>query len=133
MIKLNPFARNKLRIKRNTPTILLIMNQSPIDLFVAVVGTSVILILGIVYCYKYMVFRMCSKNSRQVVPGVADLEQLEIPSVTFQVDAVPENGTLDSIYVEAYKDNLVTKTSFITEARIIDGNDIQPITIASQV
>ena len=109
------------------------MNQSPIDLFVAVVGTSVILILGIVYCYKYMVFRMCSKNSRQVVPGVADLEQLEIPSVTFQVDAVPENGTLDSIYVEAYKDNLVTKTSFITEARIIDGNDIQPITIASQV
>jgi hypothetical protein len=133
VIKLNPFARNKLRIKRNTPTILLIMNQSPIDLFVAVVGTSVILILGIVYCYKYMVFRMCSKNSRQVVPGVADLEQLEIPSVTFQVDAVPENGTLDSIYVEAYKDNLVTKTSFITEARIIDGNDIQPITIASQV
>jgi len=82
---------------------------NPFDLCFGIVGFGVLFTFSIMYCYKCITNRMIFKH-RQIYPGGLDTENdIEIPRVTFQVDAEPETGQPDSIHVEAYKDNLIIK------------------------
>ena len=118
-------------------------NLSRVNIFefsFAIVGSVVLFTFGVIYCCRFILKHWMICKHRRILPADFDTEiddgsEIEIPRVTFQVDAEPETGLLDSIHVEAYKDNLVIKVPLIKDANVIYLNEenVQPIAFAIQV
>lgn len=92
------------------------MSSQPLDfanLFMSAFGAAGFIALMVYYCHRLYPRLDCTKI-RRILPFVlddTDAHQIEIPRVTFQVDAaeISSSDYEDGIYVEAYRDNLVRK------------------------
>ena len=106
------------------------------NLFMGAFGAAGFVAVIVYYCNRFYSRLNCIKT-RRILPVVledTDEHQIEIPRVTFQVDAteVSSSDDEDGIYVEAYRDNLVSKPVIVElTAKIIgEEEDVTPIAIA---
>jgi hypothetical protein len=111
------------------------------DIFVGMFGVAGFITLLVYYIHKCYSRLNCVKHLRILPTILDDTEngiEIEIPRVTFQVDATEIAYSDDEdaiIYVEPYRNNEVRKYVVVDlPAKVIDINDnIVPITIAKQV
>ena len=105
-------------------------------LCMGVIGFGVVIIVIVYQGYRLVDFINYIKETRILPVTLYDTDdhEIEIPRVTFQVDAteITYSDNEDAIYVEAYRDNLVSKPIIVElTAEIIESDDdIQPIAIA---
>lgn len=101
-------------------------------------GAAGFVAIMVYYCHRLYSRLNCIKI-RRILPVVlddTDAQQIEIPRVTFQVDAteISSSDDEDGIYVEAYRDNLVRKPVVPVEVKVeLPAMDSVPVAVAVAV
>lgn len=98
------------------------------------VGCATSLLCWIVYRVNKCIIDGNCVKARQIFP--VETEEIHVPRVTFQVDAevaTTLSDDSDAIYVEAYKDNIVSKPPLTSNIVEYVDLEIQPVTIAVQI